>query len=169
MMKLPAGTLAELIDGEIIHMSPSPKARHQKITGKLFLLLSKYVEAASLGEILISPLDVHLPSGDVVEPDVLFVPTKNLDMIQDWVRGVPDLLVEVLSPGNIPHDRKTKRRIYARNGVREYWIVDGEAETVEVLTLAGDRYDVHAVCRPGESIRSPLFPDLALPVGDVLA
>ena len=168
-MNLPAGTLAELIDGEIIQMSPSPQARHQEITGNAYSLLKEFVKARNLGKVLIAPLDVHLPSGDVVEPDVLFVPTRSLHIIKDWVRGVPELLVEVLSPHNVPHDRKTKRRIYAKNRVQEYWIVDAAAKTVEVLTLAGDRYDVHAVCRPGESIRSPLFPDLALPVGDVLA
>ena len=194
-MKLPEGFLAEIIDGEILKR-PATTLPHQGIVGNLICTLSPWVEQRQLGKVFLSPLDVHLPSGDIVEPDLIYISNENRHIVKDWIFGVPELLVEIISPESVERDRTVKRELYARNGVREYWIVDGEAETVEVLTLAGDRYDVHAIGTPGSgatpghllpgrpglsrsdakangiccgTIRSPLFPDLALPVGEVLA
>ena len=167
-MKLPDGFLAELIDGEILKR-PATTRSDQEIVGNLICVLSPWVKERHLGKIFLSPLDVHLPTGDIVEPDIIYISHENRHIVKDWIYGVPELLVEIISPESIKRDRTVKREIYAKNGVREYWIVDGESKTVEVLTLADDRYDVHAICGQGTAIRLPLFPDLALPVGDVLA
>src|SRR5207247_1372431 len=86
-MSLPEGTLAELIDGEIF-MSPTPTTRHQTIVLNLAKALDHQARTGGLGRVFIAPLDVHLPSGDIVEPDVLFVRTANLSILRDWVFGV---------------------------------------------------------------------------------
>jgi Uma2 family endonuclease len=96
-MSLPEGVRAELIDGELI-MSPSPRPFHQDVVGNIFALLRQFALSRHLGRVYVAPLDVHLPSGDVVEPDVLFISSENLNIVKDWIRGAPDLVIEVISP-----------------------------------------------------------------------
>ena len=162
-MKLPEGVRAELIEGEIL-MSPSPKEKHQRVSVALVQRLADHVQRQKTGRIYAAPFDVHLPSGDIVEPDIIFVATANASIIQDWIRGVPDLLIEIVSPEGVERDRIVKRDLYARNGVKEYWIVDPEAESVEVLCLSGDRYEPGGYFRGADTLVSPGLTDLALPV-----
>ena len=105
--------------------------------------------------------------GDIVQPDLIFVSTRNGHIIQDWVRGAPDLLIEVLSPTNAERDRIVKRDLYARSGVAEFWLVDDATKTVEVLTLAGDRYAPHGYFEPTDTIESTVLAGLGLSVHDV--
>jgi Uma2 family endonuclease len=165
-MALPEGTRAELIDGEIL-MSPSPRSLHQRVVFQLAKLLDGVVRAHRLGEVLISPLDVHLPSGDIVEPDIVFISNRNPGIVQDWIRGVPDLVVEVLSPEGIPRDRFVKRDLYARNGVAEYWIVDPDTRSVEVFSLAGHRYEPTGFFESQDRIESSLLPDFQIPAAEL--
>lgn len=165
-MKLPEGTLAELIDGEIF-MTPGPRVPHQRVVINLVLELGPYVRSHGLGEILASPLDVHLPSGDIVEPDLIFVRRANDSIIQDWVRGAPDLLVEVLSPSHPERDLIVKRDLYARNGVGEYWIVDPSDHTVQIWRLVKGRYKPSGYRREGQALVTDLLPGLKLEVKKV--
>lgn len=162
-LSLPEGTLAELIDGEIL-MTPAPRERHQSALGRLYVALANFLQRQPLGRAYLAPFDVHLPSGDVVEPDLIFVTQANLGIIRDWVRGVPDLLVEVVSPTHPERDRLVKRALYARNGVREYWIVDPEEKTIEVLSLGEARYAPAGFFRGPETLASPLLPGFSLPL-----
>ena len=165
-LRLPEGTLAELIDGEIL-MSPAPKERHQNAIGNLFAELRAFAHRGKLGRVFVSPFDVYLPSGAVVEPDLIFVSAARAGIVRDWVHGVPDLLVEVLSPGSIRHDRVRKRALYAENGVPEYWIVDPDAESVEVLSLKAGAYERVGEFRAESALVSPLLPGLDLPAARV--
>lgn len=158
--RLPEGARAELIEGELV-MSPSPKERHQRILLNLTLALDAVVRPPALGRLYTAPFDVHLPSGDIVQPDLIFVSTANRGIIQDWIRGVPDLLVEILSPDSSQRDRVLKRALYERNGVPRYWIVDPEQPSVELLTLSGGVYVAQA---PSPRLQSPAFPGLDLPL-----
>ena len=143
-------------------MSPSPKLRHQRIVENVYRLLDVFVRQHRLGEVHIAPLDVHLPTQDVVQPDVIFVAESNRNILQDWIRGVPDLLVEVISSDRVERDRIIKRRIYAQNGVKEYWIV--EEPGVEVLTLDGAEYAPFGYFQGQDRLTSPLLPGLEIPV-----
>jgi Uma2 family endonuclease len=167
-LKLPEGTRAELIEGEIF-MSPSPRTRHQRVVRNIFRLVDGFVRAGGLGEVFFAPFDVHLRSGDVLEPDVILVLEKNRPIIQDWIRGTPDLLVEVLSPENPERDRVVKRDLYARAGVSEYWIVDPEGRSVEVLTLSGKRYEEHGYFEESDTLVSPLLPGFSPSLREFLA
>lgn len=167
-MKLPEGMLAELIEGEIF-MSPSPKARHQRMCENAYVALRRFVEERRLGRVHMAPLDVHLPSGDIVQPDVLFVAGDNLGIIRDWIRGVPDLVIEVLSPEKAERDRIVKMDLYARNGVREYWIVDDAARAVEVYVLAAGRYEPRGYFRETDSVTSAVLAGLSLPAREIFA
>jgi len=165
-MKLPEGALAELIDGEIF-MTPGPQVPHQRVVLNLTLELASYVRERRLGEILASPLDVHLPSGDIVEPDLIFVRRENESIIQDWIRGVPDLLIEVLSPAHPERDLIVKRDLYARNGVQEYWIVDPSDHSVQVWRLVEGRYEPSGYRRESQTLVTNLIPGLELSVTKV--
>ncbi len=165
-MRLPDDVRAELIDGEIL-MSPSPLDRHQRIVFRLARKLADFVEAGTLGEVFIAPFDVHLPTGDVVEPDIFFVSVSRLDIVKGWVRGVPDLIIEILSPTGLERDRFIKRDLYARNGVLEYWLVDTEAESIEVLSLHAECYEPAGYFTGSETIISAIIPGLPLRARDV--
>ncbi|MFZ6013370.1 MAG: Uma2 family endonuclease [Bacteroidota bacterium] len=138
---LPEGTLAELIEGSI-YMSPSPNTNHQRITGKLYRLLSDFVEDNSLGEVFSPPYDVYLDEhSNAVQPEVIFVGNKNKRIIKkDCIHGVPDLLIEGLSKGNKNHDTVRKKQLYEKFGVREYWIVDPETKETMGYSLKNKIY-----------------------------
>ena len=167
-MRLPEGSRAELVNGELL-MCPSPRSRHQEAVGNMFLRLADFVAKRKLGKVYVAPFDVHLPSGDIVEPDILYVAKANLGIVQDWVRGAPDLVVEVLSPEGIDRDRFIKRDLYAHNGIREYWIVDPEAKAVEVFSLRDGRYEPNGYFENNDFLVSPLLSEFNLAIADLFA
>ncbi|MGE3799915.1 MAG: Uma2 family endonuclease [Candidatus Kapaibacterium sp.] len=129
--ELPEGAPYELINGNLI-MSPSPSFFHQDISGALFVLMRQHAQEDHLGKVVTAPMDVYLSDHDVVQPDILFISTERLSIIEERIRGVPDLIVEILSPSNASTDLWDKRLLYERSGVCEYWIVDPERHRVEV-------------------------------------
>ena len=167
-MSLPEGARAELIEGEI-YVSPSPRPWHQIVLLNIATAFRAFVLSGRFGQTFVAPLDVHLPSGDIVQPDVIFVSNANQSIIQDWIRGTPDLLVEVISPGSPERDRIVKRRLYAENGVKEYWIVDPEARSVEVLTVADGAYVSHGYFEGEGAVTSRVLGDLSLPLAEIFA
>ena len=111
-----------------------------------------------LGKILIAPLDVVLSDEDVLQPDILFVSRGRLGIITDRnVQGAPDLVVEVLSPGTADRDRTLKRARYLRFGVREYWIVDPQSRTIEVLQAGQTDFETVRVFPQSTVATSPLL------------
>lgn len=166
--QLPDDVRAELIEGEFF-VTPSPTSRHQRIVGNLFVLLRDVVSTHSLGELFVSPLDVVLPSGDVVQPDLLFVATANLSIVQDRIRGVPDHVVEVVSQTAPERDRIVKRDLYARNGVKEYWVVDEERRNVEVYVLNETSYGAPGLFEASDVIESTVLAEISFPVAAIFA
>ena len=163
-LSLPPDVRAELIDGEL-YMTPTPTSRHQKIVSNVTLVLHNYVHPRKLGEVLFSPLDIRLRGGSIVQPDVIYVAQERISIIQDRVQGAPDLCVEVVSQTGAERDRSVKRRLYADNGVQEYWIVDDASRSVEVFTLAGQEYVPFgyflATEENDDQVTSSVLPDFA--------
>jgi Uma2 family endonuclease len=114
-------------------------------------------------------MDVYLPSGDVVQPDVGLVTRPRSGIVQDWIRGAPDLVVEVISPTHVERDRLVKRDLYARNGVPEYWLVDPGAGTIEVFRLRDDAYRPAGYFQRGSVLASESLPEFRLPIDEVFA
>jgi Uma2 family endonuclease len=132
----------EIIDG-VLHMSPSAHVRrHQRVVGNLYALLRPFVEARGLGEVFISPADVVAAPGRVVQPDLFFVAAERLHIVGAFVDGVPDLTIEVVSVSSVEYDRVTKFNLYEDIGVREYWLVDPEDQSLEVHVLRGGRFEL---------------------------
>lgn len=157
---------AELIAGEI-YMTPSPTPNHQSIASRLHLRLAAAIEQGAAGVLYFAPLDVHLPSGDIVQPDLLFIREENTAIIQDWIRGVPDLLIEIVSSNHAERDRIVKRDLYARNGVPEYWLVDGATRTIERLVHDGTGFAAGGYYGIEDTLGTELLPGLRLSLTDV--
>jgi Uma2 family endonuclease len=127
---LPEGTLAEVIENTL-YMSPTPRSNHQRISGVLFTNLNLHVTKQHLGEVFHAPFDVYLDEeANAVQPDIFFIAKEHSGIIEDhgYVHGVPDLIIEILSPGNKRYDQVTKKSLYERFQVKEYWIVDPETK-----------------------------------------
>ncbi|HEX8502307.1 MAG TPA: Uma2 family endonuclease [Pyrinomonadaceae bacterium] len=139
---LPESVLpTEYIDGEII-MAPTPTVSHQTVLANIFVSLNAFVKEKALGRMFLSPLDVVLPTGEVVQPDIFFLNAKQAERVSaaKRVEEVPPFLVEILSPGSVKHDTLRKRELYEQNGVREYWIVSPMARDIAQLVLRKKHY-----------------------------
>ncbi len=139
---LPEGTLAEIINNQIF-MSPSPLLKHQKVLNKINNRLYNFFEKNVLGEVLTAPLDVYLDeTGNAVQPDIIVVLKENFSIINEngHIHGIPDLLIEILSPGNKEYDLLKKKDLYEHFGVKEYWIVDPDTKLALVYKLQDGKY-----------------------------
>lgn len=161
------GLRRELIEGEIV-VSPSPRTRHQDLVGRLFVVFSNHVDQHRGGRVFVSPYDVVFSDTDVVEPDVVFVADSKSTIITDAnIQGVPSLLIEVVS--NSRYDRIRKRDLYAKFCVPEYWIVDPDADRVEVYILETDRYAKPIIFEPGDLLTPRSLPGFQLDLAKLLA
>ncbi len=156
----------KIIDGDMF-TTPSPTCRHQIISGNIFFAFWKYLDTRAIGETAFAPLDVILSDYDVVENDLLFILNEHRNIIQDWIRGAPDLVIEILSPITEATDRGVKLKVYARFGIPEYWIVDPEQRAVEVYRLAQQASGPSQVLHEQETLTSPLLPGFVLEVGTI--
>jgi len=139
---LPEGTLAELIDN-VIYMSPSPAKNHQQVLQTIFRRLSEGIDDPGKGEVIIAPFDVYLdPTSNAVQPDIIVIlkDNKGYSKPTGHFHGVPDVIVEILSPGNKEYDLIKKKELYERFGVNEYWIVDPETKMTLGYALQDSRY-----------------------------
>ena len=162
------GRRYEIIEGELYEM-PAPNWNHATTVMNLIALLLPIVSAMR-GYLRTAPLDVFFPGADPVQPDILvLLPGWQGELRQRGPQGAPDLIIEVLSASNRGHDLLTKRSLYARAGVREDWLVDPEARTVEILSL--DRDALHAVqTATGADIAvSPLLGNATFPLPSIFA
>ena len=134
------GTHYEIVNG-VLYMAPSPTGEHQDAVGRIYHYLLIHFEFAGLGKARFAPFDVRLSPKHVFQPDVLLVLNSHRDRIQRrYILGAPDLVVEIASPSTANIDRREKLDAYARYGVPEYWLVDADARTVELLMLEDSKY-----------------------------
>jgi Uma2 family endonuclease len=133
------GNRYEAIGGEL-YVTPAPSLRHQRTSLRLSVALYRIVEEPVHGVVLAAPTGVEFPhTEEGAQPDLLVVSRARFGVLRrGWIRGAPDLVVEILSPTTAPRDRGPKLDLYRRQGVAEYWIVDPEARSVEVWRLGTD-------------------------------
>ena len=165
------GMRHELIDG-VHYVTPSPVLPHQRVIGNVYFLLRRHLEDHAGGMVYVSPVDVVFTMFDVVVPDLLFIQQRRQVIVGDKnIQGAPDLAIEVLSPGTRKRDEGVKLELYDRGGVTEYWVVDPIQELVRVyrrergpLTLVAE-----LLTSRNDTLRSPMFPDLALGLGKIFS
>jgi Uma2 family endonuclease len=158
----------ELIDGELI-VSKAPGIPHQISLGRLFNLVTNYLTGNPIGLLIYGPGVVFDDYNGVI-PDMVFVTDERRHIITE--RGLidaPDLLVEVVSPGdtNSQRDRHLKRQLYSRRGVREYWVVDPQLRTIEVYRLHENVLVLEATLRGSDVLTSPFLPGFSGGIADI--
>lgn len=142
VLEFPAdGNRYELVDGELL-VTPAPMPPHQILVGELYAQLAAYLGGfAEIARVLLSPADITWPREQLVQPDLFVVPAAEVG--SRWSSYQTLLLaVEVLSPGSARGDRVVKRRLYQRQGVATYWVVDGDARAVEVWRPEDERPEI---------------------------
>jgi len=160
------GLRHEIIDG-VHYVTAAPNVRHQLVVGRLHGEIYGYLKAhPGAGTLLTAPTDVVLSRHDVVEPDLLFVAADQTGVVTDAnLQGAPALVVEVLSPSTRKRDAQTKRQLFARSGVREYWLVDPELDAVQVYRRQDDGTFVRVAELSAEddhALTTPLLPGWSL-------
>lgn len=156
------GNRYEIIGGKLI-VSPSPSFRHQRVSFKLTSALDAYLSTTGNAQGVAAPMDVYLSRSDLVQPDLLVVINERAEIIQErGIMGAPDLVVEILSPSSIETDFLRKSKLYERYGVREYWIVNPESETVSVQTLDGDRFVIAGEYSRNDTLASTVLDGFSL-------
>lgn len=161
------GLRYEVVEG-MLFSEPSPRTVHQRVALRLATILDGHVRARGLGDLFIAPVDVILDRRTVVVPDLVFVAADRSAIVTDRaVEGVPDLIIEILSPGTTRRDRVAKMNAYARHGVTHYWLVDPEARTLEGFELREGRYQLAAAVGGDDVFTPSLFPGLTIELGEL--
>ncbi len=168
----PDGERWELIDGYAYNMSPARRRKHQDLLLEIARKFADYFDDRPC-KVYVAPFDVRLVEDysddhlieNVVQPDIsVFCDKKRLD--EKGAIGAPDLVLEILSPSTAGKDIKTKLLLYQKYAVKEYWIVDPEQDTVEVIVLdAEGKYNPGTVYGKEEAAASVLFEGLVIDLG----
>jgi Uma2 family endonuclease len=159
-------TRYELINGEIVKKA-SPTVQHQRISMRLIAALLKYLETNATGELFHAPLDVVLDDYNAPQPDIFYIGKDKsfiIDEEEQVVRGTPDLIVEILSPGSIQRDRFIKKQLYEQFGIAEYWIVDPNNQAIEVYKLTDGKYELLSFAAQTGAVTSGVLQDFSLDI-----
>lgn len=158
------GQRYEIIRGRL-HVTPAPRPGHQRTVLEIAYWIRRFLERHPVGEVYVAPVDVRSGVADPVQPDVLFVASENLEIVEEgWIAGAPDLVIEVESRTTREYDATVKRDAYESMGVREYWRIDPESRSVTVLCREGEAFGSEVVVHASETLTTPLLPGFDLPV-----
>ncbi|MHC9542355.1 MAG: Uma2 family endonuclease [Vulcanimicrobiota bacterium] len=159
----------EILEGDLI-VTPSPTTNHQKVSRNLEFILFSHIKQSNCGELFDAPMDVILDESTVVQPDKIFILKEHLHILSKrGVDGAPDLLVEILSPATAKYDRISKKQLYARYGVRWFWIVDPDERKVEEYEREGESYNLITARSEKDSFTPGIFPELTIELSEVWA
>jgi Uma2 family endonuclease len=161
-------TRYELINGELI-MSPAPSTFHQRANIKLAILLENFAEKHALGIILEAPTDVILDEHNTVQPDILFISKEEFSKIQEnAIYGAPDLVVEIISQSTIFADRYTKKELYERTGVKEYWLVDITNKSIEVFENIDGKFTLFSYGTEKGTVKSKFLAGFEVDIENII-
>ncbi len=165
------GKRHEIIDGEH-YVTPSPNTKHQVVSSNLHGILWTYLQQHRTGQVFTAPFDVVFSDFDVVEPDLLYISRERAGVLTEkHVRGAPDLVMEILSPGTRKTDEVTKRRLYERSDVNEYWVVDPELDAIKIYRRVEGTFArvAELAAEAGDTLTTPLLPGFAVSLAAVFA
>ena len=171
----PEGERWELIDGVLYRMAAAPNTKHQESSENTGNLINDVVRPEHMGRVYRAPYALMLSETDTVEPDLLYVSAARRHIITNrGCEGIPDLVVEILSPSNPGNDLAVKRELYARYGIPEYWILDPVQETALALTdpvtnNGVGEYTIEALYQSGDTLTTDRIPGLAIAVAAIFA
>ncbi len=156
----------ELHNGKIVTM-PSPLAAHQMVSSNLHTEMGYFAKRNQLGRVIAAPMDVRFTPNDVVQPDLMFISTNRLDIIQRIIEGAPDLVIEIKSDGNTSNEMIYKKYLYEMGGVQEYWIVYPDLKRVRQYEwIDGELHHVRTL-NMGETLRSVVLTGFEMAVATI--
>src|SRR5690606_11223979 len=164
--------MVEIIKGRLFKMTAAPSRLHQKVSLKLASSLLQFLQGRTC-EVYTAPFDVRLPKAStrneeiytVVQPDICVICDK--DKLDDaGCIGAPDLIVEILSPGNNQKELQHKYEVYQESGVKEYWIIQPIEQTLLIYTLQNGRYVSSRLMTSGDVVTSSVLPGFSLDLED---
>lgn len=166
----------ELIKGKIFRMSPAPNRKHQHYTGHIFFELKKFLQRKSC-EVFIAPFDVRLPRKSKEDKDIITVVQPDVCVVCDPAKlddkgciGAPDIVVEVLSPGNSKKELRNKYEVYEESGVKEYWILSTQQENFFVYRLNEEgKFVPSRLMTDGDVYETPILPGFVLDIGELFS
>jgi Uma2 family endonuclease len=163
------GKRHELIEGDF-YVTPAPGTGHQTISGRLFRFLASQLEDPGVARVFAAPTDVLVEESTCVQPDLVVVRSGGQARITPRaIEGVPDLVIEILSPSSLSNDRLLKRNAYARLGIPEFWLVDPKGIVTVLRSEEKGRYDLEARFDRSMTLTSEEFKELAIPLEKVFA
>ena len=158
----------ELIKGKIFKMSPAPNRFHQELTRDILLALSNFLQGKQC-QVYMAPFDVRLPKKSNDDKDIITVLQPDVCVVCDPSKldyrgciGAPDIIVEILSPGNNSKEMKNKYEVYEYACVKEYWVVSPQNQTFLIHTLQDGKFQLSPVKVPGDVVTSALLPGFSL-------
>ena len=163
----PEGERYELIDGVLI-MAASPNRAHQITSMALGSRMYMFADERGLGWVFDAPFDVVLSDTDVVQPDILFVSNERAHIQTPAnVQGAPDLVVEIISPSSERRDWRIKRELYARHGVKEYWLIDPINRIIWLMLLRRGVLEIVGTYGEGDTVSSSALAGFSVKVDDI--
>jgi Uma2 family endonuclease len=152
----------EIISGELL-MAPAPTFKHQYISANIEKLINFHLQNNDLGILIHAPLDIIFSDKYILQPDIIFIANENLSIIvEHGIEGVPDMIIEIISPSTMWRDRHEKMTTYESFGVNEYWIVDPENQTIDQYLLNEGVYSIHNFFEHDQTIKSQVINGLEL-------
>src|SRR5699024_3456521 len=161
------GKRYEIIEGRLL-MTPAPHTIHQRILGKLYKSISNYTEEQNIGEIFIAPVDVILSMTNVVQPDLMFIAKERSHIITEKnVVAAPDLVAEITSESTKVRDQTTKKALYEKYGVKEYWIIYPDDEKVEQFILQDEKLVLQKTVGKSDLLKPKVISGLSIALEEV--
>jgi Uma2 family endonuclease len=158
----------ELLKGKIFKMSPAPNRAHQTLTGYIYLEIGVFLRNKTC-KVYVAPFDVRLPIKSKKDEDITTVLQPDICVVCDQSKldkrgciGAPDIVVEVLSPGNNAKEIKNKFEIYESAGVTEYWVVSPQNQTFILNTLVDGKYQPSRIMTAGDVVTSTVLPGFSM-------
>jgi Uma2 family endonuclease len=166
-LNTPEGERYELIDGELILVA-SPNEGHQFASVNLVSLMNPHAKDRDLGWVFHAPFDIVFSDTEVVQPDIMFISKEREDIRTPAnVRGAPDLVVEILSPSSLGRDWGYKRELYAKYGVKEYWIADPVHKMVSVMLLRDGVLELAGAYVEGDTVVSTVLEGFSVEISAI--
>ncbi len=163
----------ELINGKVYKMSPGPSYIHQDICGNVYTPIKNFLNGKPC-KVLFAPFDVRLPKKGIDDKSIFTVLQPDISVVCDLAKldrrgciGAPDIVVEVLSPGNNSKELKRKYDVYEEAGVKEYWVVGPIYQTVTIYILHEGKYQASRIMTPGDIITSSVLPGFTLDIAEM--
>lgn len=159
------GMTYQIIDGEVF-VTPAPNPFHQRASKRLQRQLEAFFEDTGRGEVFDAPIDLILSPHDILQPDLVVVTDPSI-VSGRGIEAPPLIVVEVLSPSSVKHDRQVKARRYAVLGVAHYWIVDPDARRLECFALSDGAYQATTAADAPTKVEIPGFTGLVIDLGAI--